>query len=162
MAVAEGRNGKITWVTGASSQVTIAELGEWSYSGISRNMIDYTAFGDTVSKFKPGMQDPGTITFRGHYDGEDTNGQVEMITSMTSGTPIYCSSSDGYPCKLRLWANDDTSFDSYGFWMMSTTAGSDGRIYINSMETDQNKDGLATISFTLKVSGAMLDWTTTT
>jgi hypothetical protein len=55
MAVSEGRNGSISVVAGSSpSRTTVSEMGSWSIGGMSRNMIDYTAFGDTVSKFKPG------------------------------------------------------------------------------------------------------------
>lgn len=166
MAVAEGRNGKvqIRIVSSGSTAdpVTVAELGEWSIGGMNRNMIDYTAFGDTYSKFKPGMMDPGTISFRGFHDGTDSNGQNNLITWMSSGTPIYASSSDGIPCGLRLWANDDTSFDSYGFWAQPSTAGGDARIYITGFETNTNKDGLEEISFDLKISGAAMEWTTAT
>ena len=165
MAVAEGRNGKVQIAMATSDSTgphTVAELGNWSISGISRNMIDYTAFGDTVAKMKPGTLTPGTISFEGHYDGTDTTGQVNMITWLTSGTPFYCASSHGYPMGLRLWANDDTSFDSYGFWALSTAAGSEARIYINGLEASQDKDGLGTISFNMTVSGAMLQWSTST
>ena len=169
MAVAEGRNGKVVIgitssgaTTGLGLSQTVAELGEWSIGGISRNMVDYTAFGDEAQKFKPGMINPGTISFSGFFDGTDDYGQNKMITWLSSGTPIYCSSSHGCPCKLRLWANDDTSFDSYGFWKMSTAGGADARIYFTNMETGQSKDGLAPISFDLQISGALLQWATAT
>ena len=114
MAVAEGRNGKVEIgiPSSGSTSHTVAELGNWSLSGASRNMIDYTAFGDTVSKFKPGMLDPGTLSFEGHYDGTDSTGQVNMITWLTSGTPFYCSSSHGFPCKLKL--GNDLGFHGTG------------------------------------------------
>ena len=116
MGVAEGRNGKVTLVaTTTGSEHTVAELGEWSISGISRNMIDFTAFGDETAKYKPGMLDPGTITFNGWYDATDSTGQAQFITLLSSGT-IIASSSNTAPNTLKLWANDDTAFSGYGYF----------------------------------------------
>ena len=162
MAVAEGRNGLVTIVAGASSAPvshTIAELGNWAVSGINRNMIDYTAFGDTVMKFKPGMLDPGSITFSGFYDGTDSTGQVHLIQAMSSGTVIATAKDSTAHRNFRLWANSDSDFDSYGFW---SCTGSTGKIYITSMDLGQDKNGLGTVSFTAKVSQGALAWTTST
>ena len=160
MAVAEGRNGLVTVTTTAAGKHTIAELGNWSVSGISRDMIDYTAFGDTVKKFKPGMLDPGSISFAGFYDGTDDTGQVSLITYLSSGASIGNSaSSANMICKLRLWENSDTDFDSYGFW---SCTGSSGEIYITSMDLGQDKNGLGTVSFSAKVSKGALGWSTST
>ena len=156
MAVAEGRNGKIT-VQSNSTKHTVAEMGNWSISGISRDMIEYTAFGDTVKKFKPGMVDGGQVTFSGFYDGSDSTGQKALIAALSSGVAI--SNTTGRPHKMRLWANDDASFDSYGFW---SCVGSSGELYVTSMDLGQDKNGLGTVSFTLKVSKGLLAWSTTT
>ena len=156
MAVAEGRNGKIT-VQANSTKHTVAEMGNWSVGGINRNMIDYTAFGDTVMKFKPGMLDPGTITFSGFYDGTDSTGQVSLIEAMSSGVAI--SNTTGRIHSLRLWANSDTDFDSYGFW---SCVDSSGELYVTSMDLGQDKNGLGTVSFSLKVSKGALAWSTST
>jgi hypothetical protein len=120
MAVAEGRNGKITVRTSSAGPYKIAEMGSWSIGGQSRNMIDYTAFGDGTAKYKPGMLTPGTISFSGFFDGTDTKGVRRLITALTSGGYIGSSSGTGTAAggkcrKLRLWANDDVSFESYGF-----------------------------------------------
>ena len=162
MAVAEGRNGLVTIVAGASSapvNQTIAELGNWAVSGISRDMIDYTAFGDTVKKFKPGMLDPGSISFAGFYDGTDTLGQVHLIQTMSSGVVIGTAKASTVHRRFRLWANSDTDFDSYGFW---SCTGSTGKLYITSMDLGQDKNGLGTASFTMKVSQGSLAWSTST
>ena len=161
MAVAEGRNGSITVCYGSLStavHATVAEMGEWSVGGMARNMIDYIAFGDVTAKFKPGMLDPGTVTFSGHYDGSD-NEQKKLITALSSGGAIGSSAIKSRLSRLRLWANDDTSFESFGYWQMTT--GSSGKFYVTSMETAQSKDGLATLTVTLKASRATLTWTTT-
>jgi hypothetical protein len=161
MAVSEGRNGNISVVQGASSgiRVNIAEMGSWSVGGMSRNMIDYTAFGDTVSKYKPGMLDPGELTFEGFYDKTDTTGQGKLITALSSGGTIDNSTytTADKLRKLRLYANDDTSFDGYGAW---SCTGSSGELFITSFESETNKDGIATVRFTAKVSKGALSWTT--
>ena len=158
MSVAEGRNGKITIrpTSGSSTEHTIAEMGEWSISGISRNMIDFTAFGDTVAKHKPGMLDPGTISFSGWYDATDSTGQASIITLLTSGT-IIASSSNTAPWLLKLWTNDDSSFDDWGYFRVPAAANSG--IYITSMELGTNKDGLCSVNFTGKITGSMIGWT---
>lgn len=165
MAVAEGRNGKITIRTSSAGPYPIAEMGEWSIGGQSRNMIDYTAFGDVTAKFKPGMLDPGTVTFSGHFDGTQTKGVRRLITALSSGGFIGSSSGTGAAAggkcrKLRLWANNDPTFESYGFW--GTTGSTGCKLYVTSAEIGQNKDGLATLNLTLKVSGNVLKWSTIT
>ena len=159
MAVAEGRNGKITLFTSDASTAAheVAEMGEWSISGISRNMIDFSAFGDVTMKHKPGMLDPGTLTFNGWFDATDTTGQQSLIVYLTSGT-LIASSSSSYPNRLRLWANDDTSFDGYGFFQVP--AGANCGVYITGMETGTNKDGLCSISFTAKITGNTMQFST--
>jgi hypothetical protein len=136
-------------------------MGSWSVGGMSRNMIDYTAFGDTVSKYKPGMLDPGTITFEGFYDKTDTTGQLQLITALSSGGAISNTTHSGTAelslSKLRLYANDDTTFDGFGAW---SCTGSSGEIYITSFESETNKDGIATVRFSGKVSKGALAWTT--
>lgn len=159
MSVAEGRHGRISVSYGSQStsvQQTVAEMGEWTVGGMSRNMIDYTAFGDATAKFKPGMLDPGTVNFSGHFDGTD-NEQKKLVTALSSGGAIDNTARVGRLSKLRMWANDDTSFESFGFW---SCTGSSGMLYVTSLETAQNKDGLATLTVTLKVSKGALQWST--
>jgi hypothetical protein len=121
-------------------------------------MIDYTAFGDTVSKYKPGMLDPGELTFEGFYDASDSTGQAKFITALSSGGSIANTTFvSGRVSKLRLYANDDTTFDGYGAW---SCTGSSGELYITSFESETNKDGIASVRFTAKVSKGALAWTT--
>ena len=159
MAVAEGRNGKIVIYSSAGSTAPheVAEMGEWSISGANRNMIDFTAFGDVTAKYKPGMLDPGTLTFSGWYDASDSTGQQALITLLSSGTFVG-SSSSGTPNRLQLWTNDDTSFDGYGYFMVP--AGANCGVYITGMETGTNKDGLCSVSFTAKISGNLMTFST--
>jgi len=159
MAVAEGRNGKITIfpTSGSTTQHEIAEMGEWSISGINRNLIECSKFGDVTMRHRPGMLDPGTFTFSGWYDATDSTGQALLVTMLSSGT-LIASSSNGTPNRLRLWAQDDTSFSGYGYWQVP--AGSESGVYITGLETGTNKDGLCSISFTGKITGALMTFST--
>jgi len=166
MAVAEGRNGLVTVAQAATSagstDITVAELGTWSIGGISRNMIDITAFGDTVMKYAPGMMNPGTITFSGFCDAGSV-GQAYMIEAINNGyyicnkTTAALLGNSSKICRLKLWANDDTGQPEYGFWSCS---GSSGKLFFNSMDTAQDKNGVASISFTAQVSHGALAWST--
>jgi hypothetical protein len=60
---------------------------------------------------------------------------------------------------MRLWANYDSNFDGYGFW---SCVGSSGELYVTSMDLGQDKNGLGTVSFTIKVSKGLLTWSTST
>lgn len=162
MAVAEGRNGKVSVQSTASATVTVAEMGTWSIGGISRNMIDITAFGDTVMKYAPGMMNPGTMTFSGYCDAGST-AQANLVNALNNGWYI-CNKTTGSLLgnsttvkKLRLWANDDTTFPEYGYWSCS---GSSGKIFFNSMDLGQDKNGVASLTFTAQVSHGVLAWST--
>lgn len=162
MAVAEGRNGSITLATTDGTKITVAEQGTWSIGGISRNMIDITAFGDTVMKYAPGMMNPGTITFSGFCDANST-AQAGIINALNNGKFI------GNACnvlgastkvkKLRVWANNNATYPEYGYW---SCVGSSGKIFFNSMDLGQDKNGVGTITFTAQVSHGVLAWSTTT
>jgi hypothetical protein len=121
-------------------------------------MIDFTAFGDEVMKHKPGMLDPGTISFNGWYDATDSTGQANIIRMLTSGTLIASSSNSGSPWGMKLWTNDDSNFDGYGYFMVPAAANSG--IYITSMELGTNKDGLCSVAFTGKITGSMIAFST--
>ena len=166
MAVAEGRNGSITLATTDGTKITVAEQGTWSIGGISRNMIDITAFGDTVMKYAPGMMNAGTITFSGFCDAKST-AQNALINALNNGKFVgnACNGTgNARGCstmvkKLRMWANDDATFPEYGFW---SAVGSTGKLFFNSMDVGQDKNGVGTITFTAQVSHGVLAWSTTT
>lgn len=157
MAVAEGREGKVTIRTTAGN-AKVAEMGTWSITGWTRDMVEHSAFQDTVKKFKPGMLDAGTISFSGFYDGTDSSGQAKLIAAFTSGKAISNSSARKVR-KLRLWANDSTALTNYGFW---SCVGSSGALYLTQIELGQEKGGLGTISFTAKATSGVLVWATAT
>lgn len=157
MSVAQGRYGRVT-VRTTGGNVTVSEMGSWSITGQTRDMIEHTAFGDSVKEWKPGMLDPGSIQLSGFYDPRDSSGQTKLISAFTSGVSISNSSAKKLR-KLRVWANRSSGTTCYGFW---SAVGSSGELWITSFETGTDKSGLATYNMTLKVSKGVLGWTTTT
>ena len=164
MAVAAGKDGKVTIFTSSGSGAAeIAEMGSWTISGPSLNMIDHAAFGDERGRQKPGMSAPQTITFDGYCDFTtgSNNAQERLLTFLSSGTPVYPSSKQAAatgPRKLRLWANDDTTLDGSGYWEQTSSTSLSVKTYITSVEVGQNMDGVQTISFTAAVTGAVMAW----
>jgi len=162
MAVAEGHRGKVQVTTAATSENTVAELREWRITGASRNVITYTAFGDTVTNKKMGAYNPGTLTFSGYFDGTDSTGQVELINTLTDGQKIgnSCTGVTDMSTtikKLRLWMNDDTGYSNYGYW---SCTGSSGAIYINGIDVSINTDGLGEITFSGEITDGAIEWST--
>ena len=161
MAITEGRYGRVTVVTtAAAGEKTVAELGEWRVSGISRDMVDVTVFGNTVKRMRPATINAGQITFSGFYDPTDSTGQARLIAALSSGK--YIGNATLNLKKMRLWNSDTTSAGStgvYGFWSCS---GSSGRVYITSKDVGTDKNGVGTISFTGQVSDGLLAWATAT
>ena len=158
MAVTEGRNGKITVRTTAANNVTVAEMGSWSISGWTRDMVEHSAFQDTAKRWKPGLLDGGQVQFSGYYDPSNSSGQGKLIAAFTSGKAISNATTLKIR-KMRFWGSDDTALPNYGFW---SVIGSSGSLYITSMELGQEKSGLGSLSMTAKVSEGMLAWSTTT
>ena len=174
MAVAAGKDGKVTVFTSSGSgEQEIAEMGAWSISGPSLNLVEHSAFGDERGRQKVGMMTPQTITFDGYADlstGNDTTLDVfpqrRLMTFLSSGTPIYPSSKPaaaGGPRKFRLWANDDATLTGYGFWSLDPSSTSLAtKIYITGVEVGQGMDNVQTISFTAAVTGAIMEWSSST
>ena len=65
MAVAIGWKGNVTVRTSANTDMTIAEMGSWSISGPTRNMVEFSAFGDKVGRQELGTLTAQTMTFEG-------------------------------------------------------------------------------------------------
>ena len=164
MAVATGWRGKITVRTSDTTDETVAEMGSWSISGPTRNLVEVSAFGDTIARQELGTLTGQTITFDGFYDGTDT-GQNALISVLSSNASINVSSAvkfgASFPCRLKLWANGDSDLPGFGWWELSSD-GSTAYIYLTGMELGQSKDGLGTISFTGAVSGDDMKWSTST
>ncbi len=120
--------------------VTIANIKEWSISGFVMGTLETTAFGSTIKTFiadKTG--DPGTISFSGNYDASDSAGQAALATLCEAGT----TSTD-----LYLYANTST------FWRVGTGG---NIITTKAKAVTQPRNGLGTVSFEGKVSGAAME-----
>ena len=163
MAITEGRHGKIqvrlcaAAAKGSTCRHTVGEMGSWSISGWTRDMVEHSAFQDTAKRWKPGLLDAGQVQFNGYWDPSSTE-QSKLVTLFTSGTYIGNTTTTGVASQLRFFASDDTTVaNNYGFW---SCTGGNGRFYITSFEAGQDKSGLGTLNMTVKVSCGILVWST--
>ena len=162
MSVSAGYNGTIRIKTSDATLETVGEMGSWSISGPNRNMIEVSAFGDTVARQEIGTLTGQTITFDGYYDGTST-ALRKIVTSLSSRTPVRCSTIGGlFPANLRLYTNVADDLPGAGYWSLSTAGTTTATVYITGMELGQSKDGLGAISFTAAVSGDDMKWSTST
>ncbi len=119
----------------------VAGMGTWSMSGISRETLEDTEFGDDVKTFVFGVADGGTIDFNGYYDPLDTTGQALLKTAVLNGT-AYASGTTG----LNFY------IDAASYWSISGT----GTLLPTKCDAiSMDKNGLGQISFSCKVSGTM-------
>ncbi len=135
----------MTILKGKTAQVKlfeniIAEQGQYSFSGFTRDNVESTAFGDDVKKFTFTLGDGGTISFSGNYDPSDSNGQ-NLINS-------YCSNGSTFAVgDLRFYINN-TSY---------ITVATGGQILVTKVKAiNFTQSGLGTISFEGKVSSNSL------
>ena len=131
MAVKIGKICKVT--VGAS---TVAEQGNYSLSGFTREALDSTAFGDDIKEYTFGVGDGGEISFSGNYDPTYTNGQLIIDSACINGS---------------LFTGGDLKFyiDSTSYLTVDTG----GNILITKCRAVTfDKAGLGTISFTGRCS----------
>jgi hypothetical protein len=135
MASIGGRLAKVMY-----GSTLIAGMGTWSLSGFIPDVVEDTAFGDTVKKWKnAGIADAGTVTFSGNYDPADTNGQVALNALQHVDVGL-----------TNLYFYESTSV----FWRVA--AG--GEIVLAKMNAiTMTKNGLGTIDFEGKVSAKAME-----
>jgi len=135
MASVGGRLAKVVY-----NGNTIAGLGTWSMSGFVPDIVEDTAFGDTVKKWKrAGIDDAGEVSFSGNYDPDDTAGQIALNALSTV---------DGGVTKLYFYENTTK------FWRV--VAG--GSIVLTKFNAvTMTKNGLGTVEFTGKISGKAME-----
>jgi hypothetical protein len=147
MAARVGKNCKVTL---GSAQVL--GIGTWKLSGISLDELDDTEFGATWKSFQFGLKDGGQISFDGFARPEDTTGQEILRTANLEATNITT---------LRLYLDATSYFvpcQTTGYFSPTNTTGAGTRasyVNITSYDISVDKSGLASISFTAKVSGVM-------
>lgn len=135
MAAIGGRLAKVMY--GAN---LVAGIGTWSMTGFQPDVLESTAFGDTVKSWtEAGIGDGGTITFSGNYDPTDTTGQVALNALAGTGAEL-----------TNLYFYESTSV----FWRVQ--AG--GKLIITKFaEKTFAKNALATVTFEVKVSGKPME-----
>jgi hypothetical protein len=133
MAFAAGTAQKVT--LGAT---TIVGMGNWELTGISVDLLESTAFGDTAKQFMTGLLDYGTVTFGGLYDLADTTGQTILMSALSNNSKIGI---------LRLFVN------SVSYWAASTGLLAGAGLLMQSVSIGADKSGLATVKFTGKCTG---------
>ena len=119
----------------------VAGIGEWALSGFVPDVVENTAFGDTIKKWMDaGIGDGGTVTFAGNYDPDDASGQVALAALQDNqGAGL-----------TNLYFYETASV----FWRVA--AG--GTIIITKFPAPSfKKNGLATISFEGKISGKFME-----
>ena len=134
MSSRTGHLGKVT--LGAN---LIAGMGNWSMSGITTDLLEKTAFGDTRKQYVTGLLDSGEISFEGYYDPDDTNGQNTLRTYNEDNTEVTT---------IRFY------IDSTSYYTPTTTNPLSYVLVTSYNVTADSKDILKT-SFTCKVSGKM-------
>jgi|GEM_PF-2365314 len=136
LTAAAGNNAKVT--LGAT---TVLGMGNWKMSGITVDLLESTAFGDTAKQFITGLIDYGTVTFGGVYDVSNAGGQSTLISAMLNNSKIP---------NLRLFINSVSS------WVPNVTGLSAAGVLITSVSIGQDKSGLGTIEFAGKYTGPVV------
>jgi hypothetical protein len=137
MAKISGKGGKVMY-----GSVTLANITEWSMSGVSMATIKKDpAFGDSVVEKEPdGVSEPGQISFKGSYDPADrANGQGAIAAQLKLGTKLT---------NLYLYANTNT------FWRVGTG----GSIIITKADAiTLPRSGMGSIDFAGEVESACME-----
>jgi hypothetical protein len=135
MAAIGGRLAKVMY-----GSVVVAGIGEWSMSGFVPDVVESTAFGDSIKSWvNAGIADAGEVTFSGNYDPDDTNGQVALNALATSAVGL-----------TNLYFYESTSV----FWRVA----SGGTIVLTEVSQKKFvKNGLATCTFKGKVSAKAME-----
>ena len=130
MAAIGGRLAKVMY-----GSTVVAGMGTWSMSGFVPDVLEATAFGDTVKTWvEAGIGDAGTFTFSGNYDPADTNGQVALNALANTGAEL-----------TNLYFYESASV----FWRVGPGG---SLIFTKFNAITMAKNALGTISFEGKVS----------
>jgi len=143
-----GKNAKV-----AIGTAKVLGIGTWSLSGVVREKIDDSEFGDERKKFVFGMIDGGTISFSGNAKIVDTTGQVALHEAYDANTELTT---------LRLYV-DNTSYyepcQTTGYLHPANTTGNNtilSYVNITAANVSTDKTALAQVDFQGDVSGSMV------
>jgi hypothetical protein len=143
-----GKDGKVS--LGSDK---IVGIGTWTVNLGSTDEFDASEFGDEWEQIVFGMRRGGSLSFNGNFYPDDTTGQNAAMQAFVEGTDLT---------DLRFYWN------STSYWRPNSTAGyfnpelttgagtpASSTARITACEIGNDKSGLATISFTARVSGSM-------
>jgi hypothetical protein len=136
MAFKAGNTAKVTIGTN-----TVVGMGNWKLNGVSVDLLESTAFGDTAKQFMTGLLDYGTLSFSGLYDPADSTGQAILQSANINNSKMN---------NIRLYV-DNTSY-----WVANLTAVSAAGALVQSFSIGADKSQLHTIDFSLKLTGPWL------
>lgn len=118
----------------------VAGQGIWTFSGMTRTVLDDTAFDTTVDKYQFGRLNGGTITFSGNYDPADTTGQNLLDSAVKNAS--YFTGGD-----LKIYIDNTSYFtvDTGGNIMMT-----------KARAITMDKNGLGQCSFEGQTSNGVM------
>lgn len=143
MAVMVGKDARVTLNTSALG------MGTWTISQPGPDLIEKTKFGDDWKGYVAGVRDGGTVSFSGNFNWSNAM-QQKMIANFSSGVSLTTGSS------FRCYMSTDAGTTGAGHFKFST--GTEG--IIQSFNAGQDKSGLGSIDFTIKLSGGYMTYTT--
>lgn len=117
---------------------TVVGMGSWELPGISTDLLESTAFGDTAKQFMTGLLDYGAVNFAGLYDPADTTGQTMLLSANLNNSKV---------ANVRLYV------DATSYWTPNVTAVSAAGMLVQSIAISMDKSGLAEIKFSGKCTG---------
>jgi len=141
MSVKVGKFAKVNINLDGLGEHTVSRIGTYTLSGITVDPVEYTAFGDTSKAFMPGMVDPGTIEISGYYDPDDVEGQDALQTACENGTELTAG-------MIKFFLDTEYYLTPKGVGCIIIT---------KSNAVAMDKAGVGTVSFSGKVSGAVLE-----
>lgn len=136
MAFLPGNNAKV-----ALGSTTVLGMGNWRFSGITVDLLETTAFGDTAKQFMTGLLDYGTATFGGLYDLSNAGGVSTLLSALFNNSKIG---------DIRFYLN------SVSYWTPNITVLSAAGMLVQTVPVGQDKSGLGTIEFNGKFTGPLV------
>lgn len=134
-----GRNGKVVVVVG-EVETTIVHLNKWGADGFKRETTEVVEFGQDEKEYLVGLIDYGSITMSGYFDPTGS-GQSDLLEMFNDGTTVTT---------IRFYYNTTDYMEP------DTAANPDSGFLVTSYgPIDVDASGVPTVSFTLKITGAM-------
>ena len=120
----------------------ISEMGTWSVSGMTNEMLEHSKFGDQEKEFEFGMADYGAISFNGFFDMTDTTGQRLLESAFINKSKFTNA--------LKFY------IDNTSYYTADVTNNSASAFLMQSISVNYDKSGIGTITFQVKISGRLV------